>query len=435
MKMRWVFLTMLMVLLCGMIALAEQNSRLNQSSGSFLSRFGYKFSLYNLSQADSNIFRLNSTRSDVSSGIYPSLTVEYRLSPSTKIAGKYQYGIEKFVSTSFLNTSSHWGMLSVSHRFNPQWGVEVYDILERSNQPDLLNTRSVYTFATYTQNLEGVKIHWAATPATLFTLEYYSHQRFYSGLYIGPNARQEDVFHSIGMSWSDLFNPTTYGVIHVGYHINTSNNADYRYSEPFLYAYMLHGIGGGFELQLLDRLSMRSFSKRQVSNDPALTRSDVINTIMIGIKKNIGEFFALNARYYFQKEFSNEPLRKFTDHSVTLGMELSFGKSASLPSYKNEGELSSAEMSIRMPDQPTAQTLTNLGYAYLFKGEYDKSLEYSLKAIALDPNIAEAHTNAGIAYYKLGSLAQAIREWELSLKISPENPKVRSLLEKARRER
>jgi tetratricopeptide (TPR) repeat protein len=361
--------------------------------------------------------------------------MEYRLSPSTKIAGKYQYGIEKFVSTSFLNKSSHWGMLSFSHRFNPQCGVEVYDILERSNQPDVLNTRSVYTFATYTQNLEGVKIHWAATPATLFTLEYYSHQRFYSGLYIGPHARQEDVFHSAGVSWSDLFTPTTYGVIYVGYHVNTSNNAGYRYSEPFLHAYMLHGIGAGFELQLLERLSARSFSKQRVSNDSAVTRSDVINTIMIGIKKNIGKFFALNARYYFQKEFSNEPLRKFTDHSVTLGLELFFGKSASLPFDKNEDELSFTAMSIRMPGQPTAQTLTNLGYVYLLKGEYAKSLEYSLKAIALDSSIAETHTNTGIAYYKLGSRAQAIREWELALKISPGNLKVRSLLEKARSER
>ena len=46
-----------------------------------------------------------------------------------------------------------------------------------------------------------------------------------------------------------------------------------------------------------------------------------------------------------------------------------------------------------------------------------------------DATLPEAHTNAGIAYYKLGNQAAAIDEWKRSLALRPDE-KVRNLLSK-----
>jgi len=413
------------------LGLARDHTNTRISSVSFLNRFGYRLSLYNLNRFDSNILRLHSTQPDLYGGIYPSLTIEYPLSMSTKITAMYRFGTERFRSTSFLNTRSHWSLLSLTHRFNPNWAVELYGIFNNSNQPDVTTARSAYKFASYAQNRNGVKFKWTKSPVTLFAFEYYTHNRFYSGLFINPLIKQKDVLHASALSWFHLFTPETLGYLKIGYQLNMSNNIGYRYSVPFLDAFAQRRIGKSVKLQFLNRLSMRKFEKRPLSTNAFKNRHDIINTVMIGVQKDFSNFISLHSRYYFQKDFSNEPRRQFTDHTFSIGLEISLGKSASLITTDAERQILSQNV---ISEQISAEKLANLGYSYLLKRKYNKSLAYSLQAISINPGIAGAHTNTGIAYYKKGMISQAIKEWSLSLALKPNNHKVAILLEKAKKE-
>ncbi|NIA28649.1 MAG: hypothetical protein GWP06_01895 [Actinobacteria bacterium] len=204
------------------VGFARNHTNAGIPSVSFINRFGYRLSLYNLNRFDSNILRLRSRQRDLYGGVYPSLTIEYPLSLSTKIVGMYRFGAERFVSTSFLNTRSHWGLLSLTHRFNTRWAAELYSIFNNSNQPDVMTAHSAFKFASYTQNRNGVKFKWTRSPATLFTFEFYARQRFYSGLLINSLTKQKDILHSAAVSWLHLINPKTLGYIKIGYQLNAS---------------------------------------------------------------------------------------------------------------------------------------------------------------------------------------------------------------------
>jgi len=52
----------------------------------------------------------------------------------------------------------------------------------------------------------------------------------------------------------------------------------------------------------------------------------------------------------------------------------------------------------------------------------------------LDSSIAQAHINAGIAYYKKGDIGNAIAQWKIALFLDPYNVKLAGLIEKAERE-
>lgn len=412
------------------MGIAQDRAKTNFSSNPFLNRFGYRLSFYNLNRFDSNILKLRSTRPDLYGGVYPSLTIEYPLSSSTKIAGMYRFGTERFRSTSFLNTLSHWSLLSLTHRFNPNWAVELYGILNNSNQPDVTTLHSAYKFASYAQNRNGIKFKWTKSPVTLFTIEYYTYNRFYSGLFVNPRTKQKDILHASALSWLHLFTPETLGYLKIGYQQNMSNNISYRYSVPYLDAFAQRRIGKSIKLQFLNRLSMRKFEKRPLSTSIFINRRDIINTVMIGVQKDFGDFISLLSRYYFQKDFSNEPRRQFTDHTISIGLEISLGKSASLITTDAERQILNQNV---ISEQISAEKLTNFGYSYLLKRKYNKSLAYSLQAISINPGIAEAHINAGIAYYKKGMISQAIKEWSLSLALKPNN-QVAALLNKAKKE-
>ena len=115
-----------------------------------------------------------------------------------------------------------------------------------------------------------------------------------------------------------------------------------------------------------------------------------------------------------------EPRRRFTDHRLFMGVDVTLGRSRRRPA------LFSADHDVH-PLQ--AIQLANLGYAEIKRGNWSEALRLSLEAINLDPALPEAHTNAGIAYYKLGNQAAAIDEWKRSLALRPDE-KVRSLLSK-----
>ena len=63
---------------------------------------------------------------------------------------------------------------------------------------------------------------------------------------------------------------------------------------------------------------------------------------------------------------------------------------------------------------------TNLGFAYIESGQYDKALEFTQKGIDLDPKFAGAYYNLSIIYQKMGDLNKAIAMAKKSLEIDPD---------------
>jgi tetratricopeptide (TPR) repeat protein len=59
-----------------------------------------------------------------------------------------------------------------------------------------------------------------------------------------------------------------------------------------------------------------------------------------------------------------------------------------------------------------ARGYANLGYAYLMSADYDRAMDWSQKAIQLDPGLAVAYHNLSLIYQKRGDLNQAIETGE-----------------------
>ena len=66
-----------------------------------------------------------------------------------------------------------------------------------------------------------------------------------------------------------------------------------------------------------------------------------------------------------------------------------------------------------------AEAHTNLGLAYYNKGMWDEAIAECKKAIAINPNSAEAHNNLGLAYYNKGMRDEAIAECKKAIAINP----------------
>lgn len=69
----------------------------------------------------------------------------------------------------------------------------------------------------------------------------------------------------------------------------------------------------------------------------------------------------------------------------------------------------------------TPDAFTIYGVALLRAGRADEAGGYFLKAIELDPRSVKAHNNLGALRYMRGDAAGALREWEASLGIEPDN--------------
>jgi len=67
----------------------------------------------------------------------------------------------------------------------------------------------------------------------------------------------------------------------------------------------------------------------------------------------------------------------------------------------------------------TAEYWFNLGYYYAEAGLYDKAIEAYTKAIALDPNDADAYSNRGAAYYSKGQYDRAIEDYNKAIALDP----------------
>ena len=66
-----------------------------------------------------------------------------------------------------------------------------------------------------------------------------------------------------------------------------------------------------------------------------------------------------------------------------------------------------------------AEAHNNLGSAYDKNGRIDDAMAEYKKALAINPNLAEAHNNLGSAYDKNGRIDDAIAEYKQALAINP----------------
>ena len=57
--------------------------------------------------------------------------------------------------------------------------------------------------------------------------------------------------------------------------------------------------------------------------------------------------------------------------------------------------------------------LTNHGFGLMHGGKYEEAIGYFDKAIAIDGDLAEAYLNRGDAYFNLGDLANANKDWRV----------------------
>jgi Tfp pilus assembly protein PilF len=69
-------------------------------------------------------------------------------------------------------------------------------------------------------------------------------------------------------------------------------------------------------------------------------------------------------------------------------------------------------------DKP-AIAYTNLGLAYLQKGEFPQAVENLRAALEYDPSLPEAHHNLGLAYARLGERTLAIRSFREAIRYRP----------------
>ncbi|MCK5845689.1 MAG: tetratricopeptide repeat protein, partial [Victivallales bacterium] len=66
----------------------------------------------------------------------------------------------------------------------------------------------------------------------------------------------------------------------------------------------------------------------------------------------------------------------------------------------------------------------NLGLAYAYKEEYDKATASFKKAIELDAGYADAHFNLGSLYYKLDDNESAVKSYEQFIGLSSKQKKI-----------
>jgi len=93
-----------------------------------------------------------------------------------------------------------------------------------------------------------------------------------------------------------------------------------------------------------------------------------------------------------------------------------------------------SERAIRL-DPKYAVAFNNLGAAYAKQGNLDVAMECYRKATSINPNYAAAFSNIGIAFYRLGHLKEAVEYFEKAIELDPKfdrayNNKVTVLMEK-----
>ena len=361
-------------------------------------------------------------QADVSAILRPTINLRCAATHATSIWASYALGIERFKSTSLLNTTAHMAELRVNHRLGNEWIGSAFGGYERSNQPDVLGLASTRSFATFQQQRGGVRMSRTHGTGNTFA-EYSLQRRRYDRALPSSSIRQNDTLHSItfGHWWTSL--PTSLVGLRLDYRQNQSNDPIFRYREPIVSMSYIRELGSGFRFEATPRVRWIEFAGRPVTSNPDRRRSDFIAGFTMTARQEIRPGVAVLASYGFDKDFSTEPLRRFNDHRISIGFDVTLGSRSRRHAYTS-GEQDEHSLE--------AIQLANRGYAEITRGNWNEALRLSGEAIRLDPLLPEAHTNAGIAYYKLGRRSEAIEEWRKSLALRPDE-KVRNLLEKVMR--
>lgn len=358
-------------------------------------------------------------RADAAALMRPTLSIRCSTSQNTSVRASFTLAVERFLSNPVLNTTAQQGELRLQHRFSHGWASEAFGAIERSNQPDVITTRSSLNFANFTGRRFGTGVSHADAHGTTFA-EIYTQGRKYTRFVDTSTTRQTDTLHALAVGRWWMMSPRTFLGLRADYRQNRSNAALYRYREPVISFTWVRLFDRGVRLDVTPRLRWIAFGSRPVSNDPLRTRSDFIPGVFIAIRKELSAGIAATASYAFDKDFSTEPLRRFNDHRFFAGFDVTLGR-------QRRAHVQEAGSEIH---QLQAAELANRGYAAIRRGDWSEALRLSLAAIQIDPTLPEAHTNAGIAHYKLGDRAAAIREWKQSLALRPDD-KVQRLLDKA----
>ncbi|MFQ5443970.1 MAG: tetratricopeptide repeat protein, partial [Nitrospinales bacterium] len=66
----------------------------------------------------------------------------------------------------------------------------------------------------------------------------------------------------------------------------------------------------------------------------------------------------------------------------------------------------------------------DLGTQYYSQGKFDDALAAFRKATELEPGRIKAWENLGWAHYKTGQLGEALKVWDIVLKIDPRNQEI-----------
>jgi len=132
---------------------------------------------------------------------------------------------------------------------------------------------------------------------------------------------------------------------------------------------------------------------------------------------------------------------RYDDGRVRFNIETtSKGGSASDEHYRNKFKAPEGnDDSIYLKSLTKIQTLgcffNNLGNSYSDVGNLDSSLLALLRAVEINPTLAESRANLGNVYLKKGQIVDAIYEYKVALQINPKDPKTHSNLGNAYSER
>ncbi|OHE57632.1 MAG: hypothetical protein A2Z47_13215 [Thermodesulfovibrio sp. RBG_19FT_COMBO_42_12] len=86
--------------------------------------------------------------------------------------------------------------------------------------------------------------------------------------------------------------------------------------------------------------------------------------------------------------------------------------------WKHSNETKTQEENLESAEETVDKALKH-GNSYYHKGEYDKAVEEYSKAIALNPNYAEAYSNRGAAYNEKGQYDKAIEDSIKAIALNP----------------
>ncbi len=82
--------------------------------------------------------------------------------------------------------------------------------------------------------------------------------------------------------------------------------------------------------------------------------------------------------------------------------------------------------------EPTAENYLNLGLAYYYAGDYQKSIEATQEALQINPDYAQAYNNLGAAYNNLKEWDKAIQALEKAIELDPSLELAKNNLEVAK---